>query len=159
MANAQNTPSADFSAAIARIKRIAAQSGDALLLAAGLPHPDMALLDLCAEIAQARQDADAAFQRRCACRPATWMAKSHEEAVEIADAKREDEKASKQYSHLLRRAAKIKATTAAGIYAKALAVRSSRTGSALLAASMAEDLLARDGLRASLWPTEAGGVS
>lgn len=63
--------------------------------------------------------------------------------------------ATRAFSHLLRRAAKIAATTAAGIYAKALAVRSSHTGAATLAMSLANDLIACPGLRASLWPAEA----
>jgi len=53
-------------------------------------------------------------------------------------------------------AAKIKATTAAGIYAKAMAVRASKTGAANVAMSLAQDLLDAPGLRATLWPAEGG---
>jgi hypothetical protein len=54
---------------------------------------------------------------------------------------------------------KMKATTAAGIYAKAAVVRASKTGAADLAMSLAEDLLACPGLRAALWPAgEDAGV-
>lgn len=49
---------------------------------------------------------------------------------------------------------KIKATTAAGIYAKAMVVRASKTGAKLLAMSLAEDLIACPGLRESLWPAQ-----
>jgi hypothetical protein len=51
---------------------------------------------------------------------------------------------------------KMKATTAAGIYAKAAVVRASKTGTADLAMSLAEDLLDCPGLRASLWPAGEG---
>jgi hypothetical protein len=49
---------------------------------------------------------------------------------------------------------KMKATAAAGIFAKAAVVRASKTGAADLAMSLAEDLLAAPGLRAALWPAE-----
>jgi hypothetical protein len=48
---------------------------------------------------------------------------------------------------------KLRATTGAGIYAKALVVRSSVTGAAELAMSWAEDLVACSELRATLWPS------
>jgi hypothetical protein len=47
---------------------------------------------------------------------------------------------------------KMKATTAAGIYAKAAVPCASRTGAADLAVSLAQDLLDRAGLRSALWP-------
>jgi hypothetical protein len=55
---------------------------------------------------------------------------------------------------LLSRIRKLRAVTGAGIYAKALVLRASRTGSPELAKSMAEDLIAYAGLRAMLWPAE-----
>jgi hypothetical protein len=55
------------------------------------------------------------------------------------------------------KAKKLKATTAAGIYAKALIVRSSQSGAKLLAMSVAEDMIACPGLRESLWPAGEGG--
>ena len=56
--------------------------------------------------------------------------------------------------HLTRAAAKIEARTAAGIFAKAMVVRASRSGAAGLGVSLAEDLINCPGLRASLWPAE-----
>jgi hypothetical protein len=54
---------------------------------------------------------------------------------------------------LLRRAGKLRATTPAGVYAKALLVRSSLTGASTLARSLADDLIACDDLRQTLpWP-------
>jgi hypothetical protein len=58
---------------------------------------------------------------------------------------------------VLFKAKKLKATTAAGIYGKALIVRSSRSGAMLLAMSLAEDMIAWPGLRESLWPAGEGG--
>ena len=52
---------------------------------------------------------------------------------------------------LLRRIAKLRAMTPAGIYAKALVVQASVTGAAK---SMAEDFIANKELRASLWPAD-----
>ena len=43
---------------------------------------------------------------------------------------------------------------AAGIYAKAMVVRASKTGAAGLAMSLAEDLISCEELRKSLWPAE-----
>ncbi len=51
--------------------------------------------------------------------------------------------------------AKKRATTPAGIYAKATVVRASKTGAAGLAMSLAADLLACEELRKALWPAEA----
>jgi hypothetical protein len=45
--------------------------------------------------------------------------------------------------------------TKAGIYAKALVVKSSSTGAAKLAKTLAQDLIACRELRESLWPAEA----
>jgi hypothetical protein len=58
---------------------------------------------------------------------------------------------------LTRQAAKLRAMTPAGIFAKALAVRSSHTGAAVLAMSLADELIACPGLRQSLWPVETAG--
>jgi hypothetical protein len=46
------------------------------------------------------------------------------------------------------------AQTPAGIYAKALVVKSSMTGAAKLARSLAADLIACRELRESLWPAQ-----
>jgi hypothetical protein len=146
-----------LSPAIDRLKAMAAQAGDALLTE-GPVHPDAVLLDLCADIAHARKVAEAASERRHNCPPAAWICKTASAVNEMVEAKMAAEKADKNYSAMLRAAGKIKATTAAGIYAKAIAVRSSQTGARLLATSMAEDLLACPGLRASLWPSQEDGL-
>jgi hypothetical protein len=143
----------DLGTAVDRLKAMAAEAGDALLTE-GPVNPDYKLLDLCAEIGYRRKLADAASKRRSAAPWAHWMCKTPEQKLEYAEANAENESASKGYSHLLRQASKLQATTAAGIYAKAIAVRASKTGSQLLAMSLAEDLLACPGLRASLWPAQ-----
>lgn len=142
--------SPELGATIERLKAIADQATHALLTE-GPVHPDYKLLDLCAEIGYRRKFADAADKRRSAAPAAPWMCKTPEQALEMAEAKNDEEMAGKKYSHLLREAAKLRATTAAGIYAKAIAVRASRTGAQLLAISLADDLIACPGLRESLW--------
>lgn len=152
----------DLGPAIARLREIAANSADRLLLADGPPHPDAALLDLCAEIAYRRKIAEQARQNWHEGFIPKYKRGAVEEAQQKAlDQARDD--ADHAFSHLLRKAAKMPATTAAGIYAKALAVRSSKTGAATLAMSLANDLIACPGLRMSLWPadsvtTSAGGA-
>ncbi len=149
-------PVPDLSVAIDRLRAIATESAEHLLHSDGPPHPDARLLDLCAEIGHQRRVADAALERRRAGVAAVWMCKTPTEAAEVVEAQEKDEQATKHYVYLLRRAAKIKAATPAGIYAKAIAVRSSKTGAPYLAMSLAEDLLACEGLRKSLWPVETG---
>ncbi|WP_428487203.1 hypothetical protein [Rhodopila sp.] len=153
------TSSTDFTAAIGRMRAIATQSADHLLLGDGPPHPDAALLDICAEIGHQRRVADAAAQRwREADRAARFRKTEADRTTK--DACDKDYTATGQkYAHLLRAAAKLKATTAAGIYAKAIAVRSSKTGAAYLATSMADDLIACEELRQTLWATNEGDAA
>jgi hypothetical protein len=104
----------DLCAAVDRLKAMAAGGSDALLTD-GPVHPDAKLLDLCADIAYARKVVEVAFQRRINCPPAAWMCTTASAAGEVVEAKMAEEEADKNYSHLLRSAAKIKATTAAGL--------------------------------------------
>jgi hypothetical protein len=55
---------------------------------------------------------------------------------------------------MLRRASKIRAQTPEGIYAKAQLVSRSRSGSPILAKSLAADMIEMPGLRRLLWPAE-----
>lgn len=125
---------------VARMKEIAAQSGDSLLLANGPPHPDHELLDTCAEAMQQVKRAKELW--------AQWeppdSRNNHLLECQAADART---------TQLLRRAGRIRATTAAGIFAKALLVRCSRTIPVGLAITLAEDLIDNPVLRRSLWPT------
>jgi hypothetical protein len=63
--------------------------------------------------------------------------------------------AGRKAADILREIRKVRATTAAGIYAKAPVVRASRTGANVLAMSLAEDLVDCAELRQSLWPADA----
>ncbi len=149
------TAKPDFTAAITRLREIANQSHDNALTE-GPVNADRLLLDLCAEITHGLKVRNTAWERRRNLPPAVFTGKTREEAAAIDDARRVSDRADKNYSAMLRAAAKIKATTAAGIYAKAMAVRASTTGAANLAMSLAEDPLAAPGLRASLWPAQEG---
>lgn len=141
----------DLGPAIARMREIAAEAGDHLLLGDGPAHPDAALLDLCAEIAHQRKVAEATDRAYIANLRPLYLRSAADQADH--DARRQEmDKASRSFAHLLRRASKLPATTAAGIFAKAIAVRSSHTGATVLAKSLAEDLIACPGLRTSLWP-------
>jgi hypothetical protein len=146
----------DMLPAIARFRDIAAQSGDALLTE-GAVSPDHKLLDLCAT---ALHHLVAAERARDA-RDKWWISL---EGQARKDALAEDGRLiaemlerSRQAKPYLPNITKLKATTAAGIYAKAMVVRASKTGAAGLAMSLAQDLLDCPGLRSSLWPAEMEG--
>jgi hypothetical protein len=140
-----------FQPAIGRLRAIAAESGDHLLLGDGAPHPDAKLLDLCAEIAQQRKVGEATLRAQIDSHLSPWKS---DERAELAALQEKCRLEHRTLGGLLRRAGSIPATTAAGIYAKALAVRASKSGAALLGVSLAEDLLDNPALRASLWGAE-----
>ena len=150
-----SNPQTDFGPAIARFRELAADSGDRLLLGDGPPNPDARLLDLCAEALHHLRSAEKAYASR------TWPRScGHERSPqEEREARREDEQLMHLYNDGIARAkpplvliAKEKAATAAGVYAKALLVRASKTGAASLAMSLAEDLVNSPALRAAIWP-------
>ena len=137
-----------------RMKQIAAASVDSLLLADGPPHPDYRLLDLCGDALHYAKMADRAYAARDDNCPhwdspkrAAWDANDRA----LMD---EWERNKNEVVQRLRRARKLKATTPAGIYAKALLVRCSKTGAIELAASLAADLVDCEGLRETLWANE-----
>ncbi|MDA8249548.1 MAG: hypothetical protein M0Z28_10245 [Rhodospirillales bacterium] len=151
--------------AIARLRQIAAEAGNHLLLGDGPPHPDAALLDLCGEALHHLRAAETAYQAR------PWHTRRLEEPWTDADRRRDKDLMAEYGRHngqaakLLRRAKKLRAVTAAGIYSKALCVAASRTGAAELAMTLAADLIGNPALRASLWaadpdpaPAPAGNV-
>jgi hypothetical protein len=146
----------DLQPTIQRLREIAAQAGDALLTE-GVVHPDHALLDLCAETLHLRRrSVELRRQRellpgRFGTPPAT-PAQNHLRAEIDAERDAADARA----MQLTRRAAKLPAITPAGIYAKALVVRASRSAAAVLAMSLADELIACRSLRQSLWPALEG---
>jgi hypothetical protein len=155
--NEHTTRKPDFTAAIAQLKQIALTSADNALTE-GPVNADRQLLDLCAETLHALVHAERArrayhevFHRDCHDKTAENLRPVWEALWEDASS------GTKSAKPLLGRIRKMKATTAAGIYAKAAVVRASKTGAADLAMSLAEDLLDCPGLRASLWPAGEGG--
>lgn len=150
---------ADHHSIIERMRQIAAASTDSLLLCEGPPHPDAKLLDLCSEVldaVRAEKRARSASDEMSDKWTGSW---SPQQIVERDELVRRLQAASKLVTRLAGRARKIRATTPAGIYAKALIVSTSRTGAPHLAASLATDLISLPALRASIWPTDgvAGG--
>jgi hypothetical protein len=141
----------DFTAAIARLKQIAATSADNALTE-GPVNPDRHLLDLCTEALHALVHAERTYHSR------VWITGNRTEAelqawrAKDAELMGEYDAGIKSAKPAMGRIRKMKATTAAGIYAKAAVVRASKTGAADLAMSLAQDLLDCPGLRASLWP-------
>ncbi len=130
----------DFTAAMARLREIAVTSADNALTE-GPVNADRQLLDLCADALHSLVHAERGYAAR--------KARCEDHHYESWQEYHEEKKSAKPMMHRIR---KLKATTAAGIYAKAAVVRASKTGAADLAMSLAQDLLDCPGLRASLWP-------
>jgi len=136
----------DLHSAMARLREIAAQAGDHLLLGDGPPHPDARLLELCADAVQLLRTTDHALD--------TCRQRAESEDYDEDEARRLGGvcvAASKNATAVMKRIAKLPARTGAGIYAKAMVVRASREGAPKLAMTLAEDLIACHALRASLW--------
>lgn len=138
------TPKPDFTAAIAQLRQIAVTSADNALTE-GPVNADRQLLDLCAEALHALVHAERDFAAGKMRSDTDRRSEYRQYQTRIISAK-----------PAMHRIRKMKATTAAGIYAKAAVVRASKTGAADLAMSLAQDLLDCPGLRASLWPAGEG---
>jgi hypothetical protein len=153
------TTKPDFTAAMAQLKRIVLTSADNALTE-GPVNPDRLLLDLCAEALHALVHAERSFRAAHEVFHRDTHHKTAENLRPVWEGHYEEAGSGiKSAKPALIRIRKIKATTAAGIYAKAAVVRASKTGAADLAMSLAEDLLACPGLRAALWPAgEEAGV-
>jgi hypothetical protein len=151
-----NSQKPDFSAAIAQLRQIATTSADNALTE-GPVNADRNLLDLCAEALHALVHAERSYRSRdwdygkTEAENNAWRARDRE----LMDEYNNGTKSAKPAMGRIR---KMKATTAAGIYAKAAVVRASKTGAADLAMSLAQDLLDCPGLRASLWPADEAPV-
>jgi hypothetical protein len=143
----QSKPHPAIEREIARLREMVAENTDSLIFGGGSSHPDAALFDVCAEALHLLAHSEAARDAAFACsrtRDDQKYDRLWEEYVSGV----------KKATPLLSRIHKLRAVTGAGIYAKALVVRASRTGCPKLAKSMAEDLIACAGLRAMLWPAE-----
>lgn len=145
-------------AAIALFRTIAASSGDALATE-GPVHADHRLLGLCADalhhltlaeaiVAEHRREMDTLWCGWSEAEKDAWRAR----CSALTEAAKRHNRAA---APLLRAITRIRATTPAGIYGKAMACKASRTGAAVLAKSLAEDLVASAALRAVLWPADA----
>jgi hypothetical protein len=138
---------------IDRLKVIAAASGDALLTE-GPVHPDAALLDLCGEVLRLERLKEAVSKEEETACGAVMLRHTKENDARWRALTNERLSITNKISSALRGGKKMHATTAAGVYAKALMVRASQTGAAEFAMSLAADLIACEGLRQSLWPAE-----
>lgn len=144
-------------AAIALFRTIAASAGDALATE-GPVHPDHQLLGLCADALHHLALAEAAMaghRREMDLLRWDWS-EAEKDAWRVRSSALTETAArhNRAAAPLLRKIARIGATTPAGIYGKATACKASRTGAAVLAKSLAEDLIACAALRAVLWPAD-----
>jgi hypothetical protein len=146
-------------ATIDRLKAIANRSADALLLADGPPHPDWKLLDLAAEVLSLTRAAKleaAEYHQLSHSHPGRPVTAIERQRLKVL--MEQWQSTEKKIKPLLTRARKLPATTPAGVYAKVLIVRSSRTGASYLAMNLAEELVRCEGLRQSLWPADQGAL-
>ena len=142
--------------AVSRLKAVAASAGDAMLTE-GRVHPDHELLGMCGEALHLLRHArDALAEERRIDFSRDVSEEKHRRSSELFSTMRT---ANAKAVQILRRASKMRASTAAGIYAKALIVRASGTGAKVLAMSLAEDMINCPGLRQSLWPAETAEAS
>lgn len=160
--DATQAPSDDIDpavpAAMALFRRIATSSADALLTE-GEVNLDHRLLALCADALDRLTVARRTYEAR---RPCDCPRLADREAFQRWSDKDRADLASVSVleglsAPLLRAIAKLPARTPAGIYAKAQVCNASRTGSPVLAKSLARDLLACRALRSVLWPAEQEG--
>ena len=142
---------ADFAPTLARLRELVDQSTTGLLTAEEPVQPDWELLDLCAHaLTHLAAERDAMAQR---------ILPRMDFGTRYTDQDRAQDEALAAEAHareragvaFLRKAKKLEATTPAGIYAKAILVRISRTGATELAMSLARDLVNCAELRAVLW--------
>jgi hypothetical protein len=147
-------PAIEFPAAIERIREIAETPGGEVTDRPDGVNPDKQLLEACAAalalqrlaaslLAENRNAIDGLFGTGLWCDEI----RSH-----CDDRSRRLRRANRDAGSILRAAGKVPARTPAGIYAKALCVRESATGAAVLARSLAADLIANDVLRRLVWP-------
>lgn len=151
-AGPKGTAEPDRQNTIARLRAIASQSTEALLME-GPVHQDHRLLEICAEGLHFLNEVRAC-EKQLEYR---WMQGGTEaEKERNRQWSQAHVTCTRAASMLMRAATKLRATTPAGIYAKALLVRQSKCGAAKLGASLAAELVDNPVLRASLWPAGEG---
>ena len=143
---------------IARFREIAEQSTGLADIDGSVPaSPDWQLLDACAEALHLMRQADELMEAQRGVKYDNqrdydnFLRELHRADAEAMTLRQKAKRG-------LRKAGRVPAQTAAGIYAKALCVRASTTGTAVLARSLAEDLVNLPQLRAMLWPPCPVGV-
>jgi hypothetical protein len=109
--------------------------------------PDHALLLLCDHCVMAKRQHDQIEE--------AWRAMPFDNA-ERARVYEEWRGAARVVKGLLLKARKFSATTPAGLFAKAAVVSRTGSGAALIAVSLADDILASPELRKVLWPAARG---
>jgi hypothetical protein len=129
---------------VARLLEIATLSGDNRLTE-GPVHPDDRLLNICAttlSVIMLAKKAEAEHYAKL--RPDNFLNNQDQDRRRLLNA---------AAVRGLKHARKFRATTPGGVFAKALLVRASATGATMLAMSLADDLIACDGLWQTLtWP-------
>ena len=153
-----------FQAVIDRIRRYAADAVCSPVYGGVEPlplgHDDEDLLELCSSILHLhRQEREAWNQARTIVAEGDGdfirsKRKSEGQQSRLSLVTTEAQKLNRTVATLSKRASKLSATTPEGIFAKALIVRSSRTGATVLAMSLARDLIEAPRLRAILWPAQ-----
>ena len=148
-----------LSATIDRLKQIAGEAMDHLILSDAPPQPDYELLDVCGDLLHMMKRRKGLYaQHHALFREDNFDRQPEEEQDRRrAQSKRltaEADSLDGPISSLLSRARRLPATTAAGVYAKVLVIRASQTGAGRLAQTLADDLINVPSLRASIWPNE-----
>jgi hypothetical protein len=148
-----------FQRTVDKLKEMAARGGDALYLSDGRTVPDWQLLDASAEVLSIRKRWKLADDEHRAiiagCGAGITDAVRQRWAEVVAEKGRLDRAA----HQVMRGASKMRATTPAGIYAKALMVRCYHNCAGALAKDLADELIACTELRTALWPAVVEGAS
>lgn len=133
---------------IAALRKLASRAGTTSLPEAPT-SADAKLLELCTTILEGHAEIDAIWREAQKIKPCNMFTNP----VYAAEMEKRRNVRNRLLSPMIR-LSKLSAKTGAGVYAKAAVLRCSRGSAERLALSLANDLTACPGLRASLWPAE-----